>query len=258
MRYTFLGTGAADFSPLLETELADRLDQNTRRSSALLLDGTLLIDCGPHTAHAAELLGIDTAKIQNLLITHIHSDHFSPASIERLAKGKETLHLWLCEEAKAAGFSPELPGVTLHYVKPFEEYVIGGYRVTALPANHTGFPVHYSIVEPAEGRKLFYGCDGAWFLNETFYKLWNQRYDVFILDGTVGDYLGDFRMGEHNSIPMIRLMLPSLRSQGVLGAETKVYLSHIARTLHTGHEELAALLKKDGLLAAYDGLEAFV
>ena len=258
MKYTFLGTGAADFSPLLERELADRLDKNARRSASMLLDEELLIDCGPHTCHAAELLGVDRANIRNLLITHIHADHFSPASVRNLAEGQEALHVWHCEGAPM----PELPGVVYHPLRPFETYDVGRYRVTALPANHTGFPVHYSIVEPAgrgeREKKLFYGCDGAWFLNETFYKLWNQHYDVFILDGTVGDKLGDFRLAEHNSIPMIRLMLPSLQRQGVFSPQVKIYLSHIARTLHASHDELAALLKKDGLLAAYDGLKAFV
>ena len=255
MQYTFLGTGAADFSPLLERELADQLDKNARRSSSLLINGELLIDCGPHTVRSAELLGVNQSEIRNLLITHLHADHFAPDVIQTLAQGKKTLHVWHCEGAPV----PEIEGVTYHPLRPFETYTVERYHITALPANHTGFPVHYSVTESAAGKerekKLFYGCDGAWFLNETFYWLWNQLYDIFILDGTVGDTLGDFRMAEHNSIPMIRLMLPSLQKQGVIGPHTRVYLSHIARTLHTGHEELTALLSKDGLLAAYDGLE---
>ena len=48
MNIRFLGTGAADFSPLLETEFKDRLDNNARRSSAILIDESILVDCGPH------------------------------------------------------------------------------------------------------------------------------------------------------------------------------------------------------------------
>lgn len=76
-----------------------------------------------------------------------------------------------------------------------------------------------------------------------------------VLDATCGDYAGDYRMGEHNSIPMIRLMLPSLKTWGVINEQTKVYLSHLAPKLHLPHEETVALVAKDGLLVAYDGLE---
>ena len=57
MNLTFLGTGAADFGAELETVYRDAFSKDIRRSSALLVNGTILVDCGPHTLHAMEIAG---------------------------------------------------------------------------------------------------------------------------------------------------------------------------------------------------------
>ena len=56
MKITFLGTGAADFSPLLETEYKYQLGLDQRRSSSILIEDQFLVDCGPHT--------LDSMRIQ--------------------------------------------------------------------------------------------------------------------------------------------------------------------------------------------------
>ena len=101
---------------------------------------------------------------------------------------------------------------------------------------------------------MLYALDGAWFLHETYYALKNAKLDFFVLDCTCGDYEGDYRIGEHNSIPMIRLMLPSLKKWGTIAENTQVYVSHLAPSLHKSHEETVELLKGDGVFVAYDGL----
>lgn len=48
----FLGTCACDFSPLLQTDKKNCFDKDVRRSSSILLNGHMLVECGPHTLHA--------------------------------------------------------------------------------------------------------------------------------------------------------------------------------------------------------------
>ena len=62
-------------------------------------------------------------------------------------------------------------------------------------------------------------------------------------------------MGEHNSIPMLRVMLPSLRTFGVIADNTKVYFSHLAPSLHASHSETEKIAVEMGAHVAYDGLE---
>ena len=83
MNIRFSGTGAADFSPLLETEFKNKLDNNARRSSAILIDETILVDCGPHTYHSFYIQGLDCSKVTDLLLTHFHNDHYDRNSIEK-------------------------------------------------------------------------------------------------------------------------------------------------------------------------------
>ena len=250
MKITFLGTGAADFSPLLQTEYKDRLDLNARRSSAVLLDACVLIDCGPHVLDAMRILHLDARRVTDLLVTHFHGDHFDPHTVSKLAANREKpLRIWYSEKAPA----PQMDHVHLCPLKIGEKALVGGMEVIPLAANHTAWPVHYDI--SVQDKRLFYGCDGAWLLNDTFYAMMQRKYQVMILDGTVGDYQGDYRLGEHNSIPMLRLMAASFKSQQVLAEDGVMIVSHIARTLHLPHAETAALLQKDGFMTAFDGME---
>ena len=102
---------------------------------------------------------------------------------------------------------------------------------------------------------MLYALDGAWFLHETYYALKNAKLDFLVLDCTCGDYEGDYRIGEHNSIPMIRLMLPSLKKWGTIAENSQVYVSHLAPSLHKSHDETVELLRDNGVLVAYDGLK---
>ncbi len=250
MHLRFLGTGAADFSPLLETELRDRLDVNARRSSSVLIEGRFLIDCGPHVLDSMGIQGLDAAAVTDLFLTHLHSDHCDWDNIRRLAaETRQPLRIWCREDAPVE----EIPGARLCPLQIGQTVETGGLTVTALEANHTSFPLHYDL--EYDGKRLFYGCDGAWILYDTFYAIRGRRFDMMILDATVGDYAGDFRVAEHNSLPMLRLMAASFRSQGVVAPDGQIWLSHIARTLHKPHDELVEQAAADRFLVARDGLE---
>lgn len=252
MTIQFLGTGAADYSRSILEDFPDRFDPDTRRASAALLTGRFLIDAGPHVLNSLQIAGISPTDITDLFFTHLHKDHFQPESVHRLAAGdRPPLRIWLREDA----LFPEIPNVELHRMRLHETYRIGdSLTVTGLPANHgqDSYPQHLLI--ELDGKKLYYALDGAWILNSTFNALRDTHLDMLVLDGTCGDYVGDFRLGEHNSIPMIRLMLPSFRTVGAIDDHTAVYISHLARTLHKSHAETSAICEASGFRTAYDGL----
>ena len=249
MKITFLGTGAADFSPLLETEYKNKLGLDQRRSSSILIEDQFLVDCGPHTLDSLRIQGLDASGITDLFVTHFHSDHYQHHLVQELAsQTRRPLRIW-----HRAGAEPEpVEHGVFCPVEPGQEIRTEGLTVKPLAANHTQFPLHYDF--ELDGCRVFYGCDGAWLLYDTFYAMRGRHYHCMILDGTVGDYAGDFRLGEHNSIPMIRLMAATFRNEHVVAENGQIWLSHLARTLHKPHGETVALLKRDGLHAAYDGL----
>ena len=252
MKLIFLGTCACDFSEKLESEFKSCLDNDARRSSSVLIDDTILVDCGDHTVDSLDILDIDYTQITDVLISHTHSDHYNVNNIEKIAKSRHVpLRLWMNELENA----PEIPNTSVIKMKQFNKYELkNDYYVTALPANHDpkSHPQHF-LIERCD-KSVFYGCDGAWLLTDTYYYLANKKLDVMILDATVGDYEGDYRMAEHNSIPMIRLMLPSLKTNCIIDEKTKILLSHIAPSLHKSHVETQKIAKDFGADVAYDGL----
>ena len=74
------------------------------------------------------------------------------------------------------------------------------------------------------------------------------------MDATCGDDIKDDRMAGHNSLPMIRLLLPALRYNRMLTPQTNIVLTHLAPSLHRPHAETMQIVEKDGMVVAYDGL----
>ena len=248
--FTFLGTGAADFPfPFPENSF----DSKARRSTCNLLNGNTLIDFGVHGLKSLEILNKDFSEIENIIISHIHSDHFNIENIGKIAaKKNKPLNLFVSKGVKTKFEIPE--NVIVTEMERFKEYKIGDLLVTGVPANHDPniFPQHLIIEK--DGKKIFYGPDGAWLLNESYYFMKDKKFDLMILDATCGDYAGDFRMAEHNSIPMIRLMLASFKTMNITCEKSRVFLSHIAPSLHKSNEELSVTAKEMGCELAFDGM----
>ena len=252
MDILFLGTCACDYSPLLQTTYKDAFDKNARRSSCALINGRYLIDCGEHCLDELRIANIDLAQITDIFVTHLHSDHYNVKCISQIAKaGNRTLRVWVRAGAKVIAIS----NVEWKFMRKATQYTVDeNIKVTGLLANHNESVYPQHILLETEGKKIFYALDGAWFLHETYYALKNAKLDFLVLDCTCGDYEGDYRIGEHNSIPMIRLMLPSLKKWGTIVENTQVFVSHLAPSLHKSHEETVEILQKDNICVAYDGL----
>lgn len=253
--FVFLGTCACNYARYEHRffeDLKDTFDNDARRAAAMLIDGHIMVDCGPHAADALHIVGASGADITDIVITHLHDDHFVPENIERIALLREhPLNLWVSEDAEV----PTMRNVSLCRMKKFERYELGaGLSVVGLLANHDPQTSPQHLLFEKNGKKLFYGCDGAWMMTETFNYLRDKKLDAVVFDATVGDYEGDYRMAEHNSIPMIRLMIPSLKAKEIITDSTEIYLSHIAPRLHKSHAETVDIVKNDGFKVAFDGM----
>lgn len=85
-------------------------------------------------------------------------------------------------------------------------------------------------------------------------ELRKSQLDAIILDATIGEIEDDRRIFDHNSLPMIRLMLNTFKRYGVLKEGAYVLLTHMARTLHPSHDEVNKALAAECITPAYDGL----
>lgn len=222
MKLTFLGTGSADWKPSDKDTRADY-----RRNTSLLIDDTLLIDPGPTVLDGMQFANKSPDGVRFILNTHKHSDHYSIATVNALENA------------------------TLVPMRAGEVKAVGKYTVTALPANHAVSTVHFLISDGE--RTLFYGLDGAWLLYEEFEAIKKAGVDLAILDATLGDGSGDYRVFEHNSLTMVRELKASLAPY-----VKRFLITHVSKNLSHPHDELVALVKPHGIEVAFDGMEIVI
>ncbi|MBO4363321.1 MAG: MBL fold metallo-hydrolase [Clostridia bacterium] len=243
----FLGTGAADWKGVPESF------PGYRYFSSALIDGTLLIDPGPDVFASAERYGIDLSGIKFIICTHSHGDHFSRETLDRLTSA-------------GAVFIP---------LKEGEFASLGSHKVLALKGNHGTCSdcVHFLIGSGC--RVLYYALDGAWLLYEEVEAIKNARalvattpasanaqgnnptsssgprkpVDMIVLDATIGDVPGDYRIFEHNNLNMDREI-----RQTLLPYIDRFVISHMALTLHRPHNELSEAMAAEGFTTACDGM----
>lgn len=221
MKITFLGTGAADWKFHKHKDM-----EGFRHNSSLLIDDCLLVDPGPDVPNALQVFGKSFETIKYIINTHKHSDHYNEDTVRSLTQAR---------------FVPMRAG---------EVQRVGGYTVTALRANHSTCEdaVHFII---SDGEKtLFYGLDGAWLMYDEVMAIKKSGIDLAILDATIGDVPGDYRIFEHNNLNMVTEMKTTLDPY-----VKRFLISHMARTLHTSHHELVERMKPHGIEVAYDGCE---
>ncbi len=221
MKLRFLGTGAADWSPK-KPDVGEH-----RWLSSALINDDLLIDLGPSVPDAIEKYNVDVKKIKYVLNTHRHGDHFN----------EETLKMLQDAGAELVDFSAG------------DVKIIGKYEIKALPANHpTCNPTVHYIIDDGQ-KRIFYGLDGAWLLMPEVDAIKEKHVDLAVLDATIGNRPGDYRIFEHNNLKMVVEMKKTL-SEYI----DRFVISHMARTLHDSHEKLSAEMQKENIETAFDGL----
>lgn len=249
--FLFLGTGAADWT------IADK-GEFFRRKSAALINNDLMLDCGEDIFDFAESNGNRKLydSVSYVIITHNHSDHFCKNSVLKLAQNNK---IKVACDKSIAEIIGENSNIEFVILKPFEEKALGRYKIIPLLANHDivacgdAYSFHY-IIETDDGKSVFYGLDGAWFLRPSWEIMKKHKFDIMVFDCTVGDR-EDWRLFEHNTIPMLRYMINGVKEQKMLKTDGKFIASHFAKTLHGSHTETEKILKEIGVSAAYDGLK---
>lgn len=225
MKLHFLGTGAADWDIS-----KPRRSMDYRRFSSLLIDGQLLIDPGPCIFEFAETYHYTSLykDIKHMINTHPHGDHLCSDTVNKL----------------------ETQGISFIPFTAFEEKQLGCYHVTALPANHATADNPCCFIIESEGKRIFYGCDGAWLLYPAYRIIIKLKFDLMIFDATIGDIEGDYRIFEHNNLRMVEEMKLTLNH-----CSKRFMISHMARTLHTDHATLTDRMKRSDIEVAYDDMQ---
>lgn len=268
----FLGTSAARPIPRWGCTcpqcMAAKTDPHARRTrSAILVNGTLLVDAGPDIyAQLHQVPYQELARIDHILITHPHADHClgldDLAALRRLSQlpilpiyalsnGWERIHrsfrYLIAAEVSEYDRRP-FARREIHLHEPL--HLPEGLTVTPLDTHHTQPFTTAGLLIERDGRRIFYAPD--------FYQVettWVQSVDLAILDGSFltrqqmdARYTPHLEEGQGRHMPIME----ESRWAEQIGAK-KVIFTHISHLRCTPDEILAAL-PGNRFALAYDDL----
>jgi phosphoribosyl 1,2-cyclic phosphodiesterase len=249
--FLFLGTGAADW---VKPEPSGEF----RAFSSMLASGNLLFDCPAHVPETLAKYGVPFSSINYIFITHSHADHFDENAVKLICASGNLGTPAIVYASAAVAETLRNAGVDARDIEPGKAFNAGEYSVIPLAANHstTGLKgeisLHYLV--NYNGCRWFYATDGAWILCASWNILREWQLDALIIDATIGEgHEGDCRVFEHNSLPMIRIMVETLKKNRVLKPSAPVILTHLARTLHPDQQALEKNTEPP-FVVAYDGM----
>ena len=162
------------------------------KGNAVILAGNIMVDCGvPWKA----IQGLHR-KLQLVLLTHIHSDHFNPTTIHRLAAERPLLRFacgrWLVKPLLDCG-------VEAHRIDVMEDGRSYSYRslynIEPVPLVHDvpnfGYKIMLYGTDGRPWRKIFYATDTG---NLNGIKA--PDYDLYLLEANYGEEEIKKRMSE--------------------------------------------------------------
>lgn len=274
MKVTILGTAACEGIPAMfcncDTcrKAAARGGRELRTRSQALVNDDLLIDFPADTYTHVLQNRIDLSRIDNLLVTHTHHDHFYPADLwnrsDHLSHNKTAPKLTVYgSDAVADAFEREFPAgepfracVDVQRVKPYEPIKVGRYTVTPLPAVHTPPPEQSLIylIESEDGTFL-YGTDTYWPEDgvPVYLAAHGKKVDIACLDCTRA--LAEPDVGRHMNADLVVRLTNLLRKKGVFTADTSVIATHFSHNGLALSGDLEARLNPHGIAVAYDGMQ---
>lgn len=266
MRVLLLGTGSAEGWPNAFCgcqSCADMLRRGTvRRPTSALVDGTVLLDCGPETPRAALQAGVALTTLRAILLTHDHPDHSSPMALLARDWATSSSHgrplTVVGSPATLARWrpwtAPDTPRVRFVEAAAGDRLGVDGpdgtYAVDVLAAGHRGATgdegVLYLLTAP-DGSRLLYATDTGPLPEPTVAALGGGRLDLLLLEETFGDHVGHGT--QHLDLATFGPQLDRLRASGIVDAGTEVVAVHLS---HHNPPDLDDRLAGVGARAGHD------
>ena len=269
MKITYFGTAAAEGFPALFcnceycNEARKLGGKNIRTRSQALINNDLLIDFPADTYSHFLQNGVEGDKIEYLLVTHAHADHFYPDDLFMRSgafahnMSVPTLKL-LCPKTVYETFDSIPDNVEATVLESYQTVKLGRYKVTALPARHMTESVAFIYIIQAD-KTLLYAHDTGYFYEDVFKYVEKSGivFDMISLDCTNVDIpVSD--EGTHMGFSNIERVLDRLRSIGAATESTVKYVNHFSHNGNPLHHILEKRAQKYGCLVSYDGCQVVI
>lgn len=277
MKIQYLGTAAAERVPAIFCDCD--VCRNARKkknkeirtqSQSVLDDGKLLIDFpGDSYLHLLEN-NLNYNEIENLLITHWHSDHFYAEDLVLRMQGygqKISNKLNVYGSSVVKKFYDrafEIEGrvdksrIEFHTIKPYQKYFIGGYTVLPIAAQHGLFKADslvFSIKDNNSKKAILYLHDTGILKEPDLQALKKDGtvFDLVSLDCTGQKMEASMGLSHMNFYDNLQL-IKKLKSIQVVNNSTVFIANHFSHNGGLTYNQMDQLSKAHGVLTAYDGL----
>lgn len=141
------------------------------KGNAVVIGGIILIDCGVPFSALSEVY----RDLKIVLLTHIHSDHFTPSTVRKLAKERPTLRFaccsWLVNHLLKSGVNPE----NIDVLKIGTRYDYGAFKVVPVELYHN---------VPNAGYRLYFGNEKVFYATDTstLAGITAKNYDLYMIE----------------------------------------------------------------------------
>ncbi len=282
MKITFLGTGAGESYPGLWcccphcAYARKEGGKNIRANSCAVVDDRLMLDMGPMCFHNAARFGVDLTQVTTLLVTHPHPDHLYPRHLHWRETDEASLHLAYEEQITFGGprFTPlpelqiygntyteqilhpmlaeaEKLRIRFHLIRENESFSAGEYQVTPIRNQHHEAGFAHSYILQHGGKTMLYGLDTGGFDTDMMETLLAHRYDLIIMEGTMGIRTTE---GGHMSLKKNALFRHTLMESGCLKEGSRFLLTHMSPHWCPPHDLYTVMAGNCGMEVAYDGM----
>lgn len=267
MEILFCGTAAAEGWPALFCECracqeARRLGgKNVRSRAAYMLGERIRIDFGPDSNLHQQNYGLAYEKLEHLLVTHSHDDHWFPTDLGYRRSGfsvvSKLLHVWGNEAVEKRfvdvhGADWKRYHLEYHRPRAWEAIDLGeGVSATPVLAAHDRNEECVNYRVETGGRAVLFGHDTGWYDEPTWEFLGRNPVDLLILDCTYGRE--ENQRGHLGCAAVVRAR-DELAKRGGLAPDARCVATHFSHNGGALYEELEAYFKPHGIPVAYDGL----
>lgn len=146
------------------------------RGNAIVIEDIILIDCGVSFKKLKDYY----KKLQIVLLTHIHGDHFNKTTIKALSKERPTLRFGCCEWLVSALVECGVDKLNIDIYEIGKTFDYGLFKVS---------PVHlYHDVEQC-GYRLFMNDKKAIYMTDTstLDGIEAKNYDLYLIESNYND-----------------------------------------------------------------------
>ena len=235
----------------------DAFGSGGRNQSGYLVEASdrmFLLDCGPTSLLAMKRAGIDPRRLDAIILSHLHGDHFGGIPfffIEFLYQqpkdkpltiagppGTETKVRQLFQLMYGNGNNDkEIPPTCFETLYPGQPALIDGIEIHPFPVPHQTHEISLGLKVVYEGKKLLFSGDSAW--TESFVDQ-ARGVDLFLCECSFYDE----QPGMHISYQVLRANLSRLECK-------QLVLTHLGEQMLARHGELPLKFAMDGLVVEF-------